>query len=298
MSRRESISRCNLIIKKLRRAPATFKEISDYLELESELQDYNFTLSTRTFQRDLVEIRSIYNIDIQYDFSGRVYFIESDQQSEVSERIMEAFDTFSALNLAEKLSEYIWLEKRKPQGSENLYGILHSIKNRQIISFTYHKYWGDEVTGRIVKPYALKEFKNRWYLLGNDQKDSLIKCFALDRLSNLFITRNHFQFPDDFNVNDYFKYSFGIIRSDDELPQDIILSFDPFQGKYIKSLPLHESQEILDDNENELLIKLTLYITHDFLMEILSYGENVKVIKPDCLIEELKVSYQNALNLY
>jgi predicted DNA-binding transcriptional regulator YafY len=77
-----------------------------------------------------------------------------------------------------------------------------------------------------------------------------------------------------------------------------VLSFDPLQGKYIKSFPLHESQKIILDNEHELLIQLTLFVTHDFFMEILSYGENVKVIKPDNLIESLKASYQNALNLY
>jgi hypothetical protein len=51
------------------------------------------------------------------------------------------------------------------------------------------------------------------------------------------------------------------------------LSFDDYQGKYIKSLPLHESQQTISDSENELQIKLKLYITHDFIMELLSYGE-------------------------
>ena len=81
-------------------------------------------------------------------------------------------------------------------------------------------------------------------------------------------------------------------------PQEVILSFYPSQGKYIKTLPLHESQVILEDNEDELLIKLTLFITLDFLMEILSYGSNVKVIQPVSLIEEVKKTYENALKRY
>ena len=170
MSTRESISRYNLVIKKLRRQPASFQEISDYLTLESELQSYNFITSKRTFQRDIEDIRSIYNIYIQY--------------------------------------------------------------------------------------------------------------------------------PKDFNVNNHFKNSFGIISPNGLLPEEIILSFEPFQGKYIKSLPLHESQEILTDNEEELRIKLKLVITHDFFMEILSYGENVKVLKPEHLINDLKEAFRNALNQY
>jgi predicted DNA-binding transcriptional regulator YafY len=298
MSKRESISRYNLIIKKLRRFPATFKEITDYLSLESEIQSYNFNVSKRTFQRDLADIRTIYNIDIQYDFSRGVYFIDFDDQSEISERILEAFDTFNALNIADRLSNHIHFEKRKPQGTENLYGLLHAIKNKVQIKFTHQKYWDNEPTIRLAEPYALKEFKNRWYVLANDLKDNRIKSFALDRLDDLEITKKHFQFPKDFNVNEHYKYCFGIISPNDQEPQEVVLSFDPLQGKYIKSLPLHESQEVLKDDENELRIRLTIVITFDFVMELLSHGERVKVIKPDGLIADLKRTYKNALILY
>lgn len=298
MSKRESITRYNLIIKKLRKQPATFREISDYLSLESDLQEYNFNVSKRTFQRDLEDIRLLYNIDIVYDFSRKVFFIDFDEQPEVNERILEAFDTFNALNISDRLSNFIHFEKRRPQGTENLYGLLHAIKNKVQISFSYQKFWEDEITIRTTEPYALKEFKNRWYVLANDLKDKKVKSFALDRLSELEITSKKFQLPNDFNVNEHFKYCFGIISPNEHKPQEVILSFVPFQGKYIKTLPLHESQEILKDNESELLVKLTLFITLDFFMEILSHGDNVKVIQPDSLIADLKNSYKNATNLY
>ena len=298
MSKRESFARYNLIIKKLRKQPADFEEISKYLSLESELQEYNFNVSKRTFQRDLDDIRSLYNIDIVYDFSRKVYFIDFEEQPEISERILEAFDTFNALNISDRLSSYIHFEKRRPQGTENLYGLLHAIKNKVQIAFSYQKFWEDEMSQRTAEPYALKEFKNRWYVLANDLKDNKVKSFALDRLTELEITRKKFQLPIDFDVNEHYKYCFGIISPNEHQPREVILSFDPFQGKYIKTLPLHASQVILKDNEEELLIKLTLFLTHDFLMEVLSYGDNVKVIKPYDLIEDLKQSYENALKLY
>lgn len=298
MSKRESISRYNLIIKKLRKQPSTFSEISDYLAFESDLQEYNFKISKRTFQRDIEDIRSVYNIDIQYDFSRKVYYIEFDEQPEVNERILEAFDTFNALNISDRLSNHIHFEKRHPQGTENLYGLLHAIKNKVQISFSYQKFWEDEITHRITEPYALKEFKNRWYVLANDLNDKKVKSFALDRLSELEITKKKFQLSNDFNVNDHYRYCFGIISPNGHKPEDVILSFDSFQGKYIKTLPIHESQQILIDNETELRIKLTLFITRDFLMELLSFGENLRVIKPDSLILDLKSTFKNVLKRY
>ncbi|MBS9768743.1 MAG: WYL domain-containing protein, partial [Flavobacteriaceae bacterium] len=70
------------------------------------------------------------------------------------------------------------------------------------------------------------------------------------------------------------------------------------QGKYIKTLPLHHSQEILEDNEKGLKIRLKLAITYDFVMELLSLGKEVTVIKPQSLIHEMKAIYQECLDKY
>ena len=89
-----------------------------------------------------------------------------------------------------------------------------------------------------------------------------------------------------------------MVPEDDEEPQDIILSFHPEQGKYIKTLPLHHTQQILVDDENEIRIKLKLYTTFDFTMKLLSYGELAKVIQPQSLIEEIREMHTKAAHLY
>ena len=298
MTKRASIARYNLIINKLRRRPATFAEIEELLNNESELQGYNFNVSKRTFQRDRDDIRSLYKIDIQFDFSKQVYYIDIDDNPEANERILEAFDTFNALNLSERLSKHIHFEKRKPQGTEHLYGVLYAIKNQIQIKFVYQKYWENQLTERIAEPYALKEFKNRWYVLSKDLGDNKIKSFALDRITDLEILNKKFNFPKNFDVTEHYRYCFGIISPNGHQPELIILSFNSFQGKYIKSLPLHESQQILIDNEDELRIQLKLFITHDFFMELLSYGQNLKVIKPQSLINDLKAIVKNIQSIY
>jgi predicted DNA-binding transcriptional regulator YafY len=298
MSKRESLQRQLIIINKLRVAPRTFDELSGILDEESEIHSYNFRISKRTFQRDINEIRSLFFIDIRFDSSQKHYYIEMDEQSERQRRILEAFDTFNALNMSDRLSDFIHFEKRKPQGTENLYGLLHAIRNQLQIEFWHQKFWDVKPTERKVEPYALKEFSNRWYLLAKDLKDNSIKSFALDRMKYLEFTKMKFQRPAGFDVNEHYKHSFGIIGPNGQKPKEIILSFDPLKGKYIKSLPLHESQEIILDNESEVRIKLSLIISYDFIMEILSHGDEVKVIKPVSLIKTIKDIYQRALNRY
>ncbi len=82
------------------------------------------------------------------------------------------------------------------------------------------------------------------------------------------------------------------------LSQEIILSFEPGQGKYIVSYPLHGSQKVIIDNEKELRVSLYLFITHDFIMELLSFGDKVKVIQPQSLIDDLKQVYKAAQKQY
>jgi predicted DNA-binding transcriptional regulator YafY len=190
------------------------------------------------------------------------------------------------------------LEKRRPQGTENLYGLIHAIKNRFQIKFTYQKFWEEELSQRLAEPYGLKEFKNRWYIMAKGSKDNNIKSFALDRLTNLEITNQTFQYPKNYNIEQTYRYCFGIISPNDEEPQDIILSFDPFQGKYIKTLPLHETQQILVDNDDEMKIKLKLCVTHDLVMELLSFGDNMKVIEPKFLAVQIKNAHERAYRQY
>ena len=298
MSKRESIARYSIIIKKLRRNEASFAEISETLALESELQGYDYNISKRTFSRDIDEIASLYGIYIKYNWSRKKYHIEMDCDVEMNVRMLEAFDTFNLLNLTDRLPKQIYFEKRKPQGTENLFGLLHAIKNKVRIKFTYQKYWDEGDTIRDVQPYVLKEFKNRWYVLAKDLSDNKVKSFALDRITNIEITNKKFKVTTSYNVEDHYKYSFGIMSPNGDKPQTIILSFDPIQGKYAKSLPWHESQEIIIDNEDELRVKLTLYITHDFFMELLSHGDTVRVIEPKSLIEDLKKTYTSVLKMY
>ena len=284
MAKQDYIYRYLAIIRKLRKSgEATFSDISGYLEQESELNDRQYTLKLRTFQRDLKEIYEIFRISIGYDFSRKVYRIESDGQSDLSNRLIESLDTINSLRVAGDIGRFMYFEKRRAHGTHHFYGLLHAIKNRIVLQLRHQKFDDEEPSDRTVAPYALKESRGRWDLVAKDLADKRIKSFGLDRVLDFQNTTGRFDYPADFDVNNHFRYCFGVINPDGATAEEIILSFDPEQGKYIKSYPLHESQEILADNQQELRIRLTLFVTYDLVQEILSYGRRVRVICPDVL---------------
>ncbi len=297
MAKQDYIFRYLSIIKKLRRSgEATFKEINDYLTRESEFLDRTFSVSNRTFIRDLAEIRELFKIDIRYDFSKGVYFIAEDQQSDLNNRMLESIDTINSLKIAGDIAQYMFFEKRKAHGTHHFHGLLHAIKNRVVILLLHQRFDSDEPKERLVEPYALKESKGRWYLLAKDRNDRRIKTFGLDRILDFQTTPGRFDYPGHLDVNEMFRYCFGVINPDDAQPEEIVLAFEPEQGKYIKSYPIHESQVVLADNEQEFRIRLTLFITRDLVMEILSYGMAVMVISPERLIREVRAIHQGAIS--
>jgi len=298
MDNRKIFMRTSLILQRLQKSPATLKEINLYLERNSNQYGEEFSISKRTIGRDLDKIRSMHQIDIVFDYSRKVYFIDNEGQPEVNKRMMESINMLNAMHLADGMDDLILFESRQSAGTENLYGLLHAIKNRLQISFTYQKYFEKEKTHRIVEPYGLREYRSRWYLVVKEAKkgeEEYIKNFGLDRITNLEITKKHFDLPKDFNLTDYFKFAFGNIVPWEDAPSDVVLSFAPYQGKFIKSTPLHTTQQILADNEKELKIQLKVYLTHEFIAELLSFGKNVKIVQPEELAVRVREEHLAAV---
>ncbi|MDG5800813.1 WYL domain-containing protein [Marinilabiliaceae bacterium ANBcel2] len=201
--------------------------------------------------------------------------------------------------MTNRLPQFIDYEKRRPKGTENLNGLLQAIKNNQRVRFTYHKIWTDDTQIRYIEPLALKESINRWYVVACDMEDNKkIKTFALDRISEIINTSEKFIRPNDFDVNELFKYSFGIISGAHFKPEKVKLIFYKPEAEYIRSLRLHHTQKETKETDDEIHFEMTLYITEDFIKEIVSHGSNVKVLKPNSLIRAVKEHHKEALDLY
>ncbi len=298
MSKQESLARHRLIIQKLRNNPSTFEEILEKLRTESDLHDLNFEISKRTFQRDLKEIEELYNIEIKNDRSRKVYYITNDSQDEFSERLFEVIDVFQLLNYNQSISKFVQFSTRKPMGTEHLSGLLYAIQNRFQVVLRYKKFDHDETENRLVEPYLLKEFKNRWYLRAYDIEKKEFRTYGIDRILALSISDKKFQFPNKSNPKDYFKDSFGIVGPDSAQPQEILLKFTNNQGQYIRTLPLHSSQQILEENGDEMLVRLKIVPTYDFIFELMSMGANLKVLEPKSLADEMKQKFREAFENY
>lgn len=146
-----------------------------------------------------------------------------------------------------------------------------------------------------MKPIAIKESQQRWYLVALDKKDEKVKTFGMDRISHLRVTDTKFK-PIAYNVEKEFKHAFGVETY--EPAEKVVLEFSKQQGNYIKTFPLHESQCIVEETEDTVVLEIFIHTTNDIQMELLKYGSDVKVLAPISLQNKIKNSIEEMSNLY
>lgn len=274
-------------------------------EVTSRVDYYNNTgtvgISDRTIYRDIKNIREELGIDIIYSKKENGYYIqEKELEQSDFDRLLEPFDILGSLYADKKLPDFVFVEKLRSKGTEHLLSLVHAIERGLIIEFHYLKFNNTSSHTRRVEPYALKEFKGRWYLLaieigGRLEELGKIKTWGLDRIQNLYITNSRFKKNARIDIEKEFEDAFGIFADREKGAEEVILSFSSVGCKYNETLPLHKSQEVLIENEKELRVRLNVKLTYDFVMELLSQSEYVTVIKPNHLKKMLINIHEKAL---
>lgn len=298
MAKNEQMLRLLFIEEFLRRRKdrgATYPEIADYLETQFAEKGLELKFTERTFQRDKLAIADVFGIQISYSRKKNAHFIEEEELELSQESVFDQLLLVEAYRETKGKADVMFFEPRRARGLEHLNGLIHAITQKKVLSFTYQKFWENEKSSKVVMPYALKEFKNRWYLLAADYQSKnpsfFLKTYGLDRISDLNISNTSFK-RENIDIEKAYKNSFGIISTLGKETQEILLKFDREQANYIKALPLHHSQTIIAENETETIFRVSLVPTYDFQREILSYGKRVQVLAPESFIQELKAEVE------
>ena len=274
---------------------ATYPEIADYLETQFAEKGLELKFTERTFQRDKLAIADVFGIQISYSRKKNAHFIEEEELELSQESVFDQLLLVEAYRETKGKADVMFFEPRRARGLEHLNGLIHAITQKKVLSFTYQKFWENEKSSKVVMPYALKEFKNRWYLLAADYQAKnpsfFLKTYGLDRISDLNISNTSFK-RENIDIEKAYKNSFGIISTLGKETQEILLKFDREQANYVKALPLHHSQTVIAENETETIFRVSLVPTYDFQREILSYGKRVQVLAPESFIQELKAEVE------
>jgi predicted DNA-binding transcriptional regulator YafY len=182
-------------------------------------------------------------------------------------------------------------------GNEFLAPILNAVRKKRILTFNYQSFKSDSGSERICEPYLLKEHKNRWYLVAKEKDVEVFKVFGLERMQNVQLASESFVRNSEFKANQFFKYSIGITAHPNLKPEEVEFECNSVLMQYLESQPIHESQKIRRTGFGAI-VTLNVILTFELEQLLLGFGNEVKVLKPEVLIEKLIEKHQLAINKY
>ncbi|MDE6337452.1 MAG: WYL domain-containing protein [Muribaculaceae bacterium] len=296
----EGLKRQMLIINKLDRAgaPVLADDLFSFLENKSWTYGFSYPEARksrmRLLQRDIQSIYDTFRVVVKRASKSSFHITQRQDWLVDYNRLFADFDLLTALHPDTDINRHIIPERSRNRGSEYLYDILRAIKERSVIEFDYVNYRnGSSERHHTLAPHFLKEDQGLWYVVGYENGKVLL--FGLDRIKNLVLTDEEFNFDDSLNIEENFKDSYGI-WADPAMPtEDIELRYDALDGSFLKARPLHPSQKVLIDTPEEFRISLRLKITNDFVMALLSRARSLEVIRPLHLRERIRTTLASAL---
>lgn len=243
-------------------------------------QDY---LPESNFHRWKDTIELLFDVKIKCNGNNEYYIEEAAdlRDADLRGRLLNLMSMDSLLKDSKELSNQILFEPI-PSGEKFLAPIIEALRDKTAIEMTYQGFTKDYPATFIVEPYCLKMFKQRWYVLAYSPGIDKMRVYGLDRIHAIEPTKKKYQLPDDFDAEAYFKDTYGITGIGEE-PEEIRISIDAMQANYLRSLPLHSSQEEIERYEGYSVFRYFMVPSYEFVQELKKYGSEVEVLTPESL---------------
>lgn len=260
--------------------------------------DHESMIPERTFHRYKDAIQEMFQIDIRYNKS-RGYYIENTEDIQRDELRQWLIGTFAVENLIGESSELrrrILLEDI-PSGQRHLTPIIEAMRDGVKIRIMYQSFHSAEPSTFILAPYCVRVFRQRWYVLGTSEKGKELRLYGLDRILNTERTTTPFVLPQNFDAEAFFANGYGV-TVDERKPEIVRISVDAYQANYLRSLPIHPSQEETERNNDYSVFQFFIVPTYEFIKELLSYGGTLEVLSPKWLRKEMKQEARTMNEIY
>ncbi len=233
MSAQGTIKRYQLILEKLR-----YHSYPSFEEIQSFLHEQGFEISKRTLQRDIDAIRNEFSVSILFDRSRKGYYIDQDDspgygkllklirlqnETEMVQQSLRDEHDYISFEHQDEWSNIKWIEP-----------LIDAIKHGKIVELHHFTFNREQSLPRMIEPYLLKEYQNRWYLLGINEEGE-VRSYGLDRITNVIVTTRTFTPRKGFDPLTHYAHIIGLNHNGSGV-EEVVLATDLLTAKVINCL--------------------------------------------------------------
>lgn len=278
----------------------TFEEINDKYRYNDSISNGG-EYALRTFHDHRKSVEELFGIEIACNRSDNRYYIRDTDDIKspgyFRKWLLETISLNNTIAANDRLRDRILLED-VPSTTPALIPLLAAMRENIMVNFQYHPFDKDVVNPyNDFQPWTLKMYKRRWYVYGSVPEKGM-RIFSLDRISDVEPTGQTFQLPEDFDAEAVFFGTFGAYVTVKDQPQTILIKTDEWQAKYLRSLPLHKSQEEVERTPEYTIFSLFVKPTYDLKQEILTMNIHAEVLAPLSFREEIKENLAEMMAKY
>jgi predicted DNA-binding transcriptional regulator YafY len=183
-------------------------------------------------------------------------------------------------------------------GEEHIDNLFTAIQSKCSLKIAYQPF-GKPLEAIIIHPYMLKEYRNRWFLLGQREGFASISVYALDRIKKVSNCKTEFKENPSFDPDKYFSNLIGVSLPNNSKVEEIVINVRKNAADYILTKPIHKTQEVVKEYaDKSLRIRLFLHINYELKSTLLSYGPDIEVLAPASLRSLMQQSYAEGAKMY
>ncbi len=200
---------------------------------------------------------------------------------------------------SEKRHAFIQFEHTEmSSGSAWLDDIFQAIKGRTVLHIRYQPFH-KETREYYYHPYLLKEYRNRWFVIGRKDSYHSLTTLALDRIQKLKACSRVFQENDLLNPDTYYDSLVGVTLANDAEPEQILLKVKQELAPYVLTKPIHSSQKLIKTAANgDITLGLCVVNNYELRSELLGLGPQLMVVEPQSLRQEMQSMYEQGMKAY
>jgi len=268
----------------------------------------------RTIKQDIADMRGSklgYEAPIEWDARARTYRytdpaysitnsplgpedLRELQHALVILRQFQGFDQVAGVEeMAARLAQALRYRQPAPRtllqleyndrlrGLHRIGPLYAAIDKRQCLQIDYQSFQEDAPQRRILSPYLLKEYNSRWFLIGWEHRERKIYTLALDRIHEAepYLLEDFHEQP-GFDPERRYRHMVGVTVPEEGAVERVRIAAAPLRARYIRTKPLHPSQQVLEESEEHIVFGYELLLNYELESRLLSFGEEVEVLEP------------------
>ncbi len=285
-------------------------------------------ISRRTLDNDIAYMRDAFEAPILWDKSRRGYYYNQpfDLTAQIALNLEDVYrlhlavetlaqfehmEGFSGLReTVEKIrrgvngwvrssaaSSAIYFEPVTYGGTEHLPLLLRAIEERRKVRFSYQSFRQESPRSCELSPYCIRQYDQRWYVVGDTPQYDYLKPFALERIvGKPQLQPDFFEIPKDFDPIVFFQHIYGIHPAPLSEAQTVVLRFSRLQARYFLSKPFH-SYTLLEEDQTGATVQMNVCVNIELIRKLASLGAEVSVLAPEDLRVRMAQFHQDALEM-